>query len=58
MSMIKRRLKRLEKAKEARIALPRYLVVAGPVSVIDRTVTVIVPEKRSPDQPVFAAGFS
>lgn len=46
MSVIKRRLQRLEAAQKEVKASPRYLVTAGSVSVIDRTVRVVVPEKQ------------
>lgn len=48
MSVIKRRLQRLEAAQKEMKLCPRYLVTAGPVSVIDRTVRVVVPNKREP----------
>lgn len=46
MSTIERRIKRLEAVAMAGKALPRYIVTAGPVSVVDRSVRVAVPEKK------------
>ena len=46
MNMMKRRIKRLEAAISTTKDRPRYLVTAGPCSVIDPTVKVIVPEKK------------
>lgn len=50
MSAIKRRIDRLESIISASRVLPAWLLVAGPVSVIDPTVKLLVTEKRVPDQ--------
>lgn len=46
MNAIERRIRRLESKAQTSKDPPRYLVVAGPVSVIDRTVRVVVSQKR------------
>ena len=49
MNALKRRLKRLEIERKAKKDPPRYLVVAGPVCIIDPSVKAIVPEKDKLD---------